>query len=836
MQFLFKKSFFNKILYFEKFKYLIILLELIFFCFLWIAIFFQFYGLCPSLLLIILWLVILNKFLVFFQNIEPKNSLEDFLENPEDFNVFDFFDYRTFKAIRLVLKKSQKLKLNEVPYPIVAFYSLSALPKNFKRFILARTLLDLEKYTQELKNFITGVKREESAEIDFKNLEQIFISSAHIALRRGHRRIRLEDIFCSLVYFGPFLKNYLVSEGLKPKDIERIFDWYLRIEKRIKARKELLSFDNLIRIGSIGKDWASGFTPTLDAFSYDWTSSIRGVDFEDFPGHNEELRQIERILSKKATNNDVLLVGVPGSFRRNILRKLALKMALGKTDKSLNFKRLVELKLGLLINEVQSKEGLEKVLSRVFYEVVHAGNIILVIHNFHTYFDKESGLGTAEISGVLTQFLRTIDFRLIGITTYRDYYGIFDKKVDFLTYFEKLEVDEFNEDETLLILENRAMILENEYKKLIPYKTLRDIIYYSEKYLADIPFPQKALNLLEEAVIYSAQSVQSPLVLSEHVAKIVQQKTEIPVGKIEEEERKKLLDLEQLIHQHIINQEEAVVKISDALRRSRSEISIKKGPIGAFLFLGPTGVGKTETAKAMARIYFGGEDRIIRFDMSEFQKKEDIDRLIGSVRERGRLVQEIKNNPFSLLLLDEVEKAHPDILNLFLQVLDEGYCHDAFGQKVSFEHSMIIATSNAGYKIILDAVLKNRNFDKIEVELLDYLFEQGTFRPEFINRFDDAIIFKPLTRENLIDISGLLLSKLQKNLRSKDITFFVSEEIKQKIVDIGYNPIFGAREMKRVIQNKIENEIAEGLLREEIKPGDNIKISPVDFKISKVEN
>jgi len=836
MQFLFKKSFFNKILYLEKFKYLIVFLELIFFAFLCSAIFFQYYGLYLMLILIIFWLVILNKFLIFLQDISPKASLEDFLENPEDSNVFDFFDYKAFKAMKVALKKTQKLKLNEVPYPIIAFYSLKAIPKNFKRFVLARTLLDLEKYTQELKNFIIGVKKEKSAEIDFKKLEQVFISSAQIALKRGHKRIKLEDIFSSLVYFSPFLKNYLVSEGLKPKDIEKIFDWYLRIEKRIKTRKELLSFNNLIRIGSVGKNWASGFTPTLDTFSYDWTSSIKGLDFEDFPGHNEELRKIERILTKKTTNNDVLLVGVPGSFRRNILRKLALKMALGKTDKSLNFKRLVELKLGLLINEVQSREGLEKVLSKVFYEAIQAGNIILIIDNFHTYFDKESNLGTAEISGVLTQFLRSIDFRLIGITTFRDYYRIFDKKQDFLTYFEKLEVDEFNEEETLLILENKAMILENEYKKIIPYKTLRDIIYYSEKYLADVPFPQKALNLLEEVVIYSSQNVQSPLVLSEHVAKIVQQKTEIPVGKIEKEERKKLLDLEQLIHQHIINQEMAVVKISEALRRSRSGISIKKGPIGAFLFLGPTGVGKTETAKAMARIYFGGGERIIRFDMSEFQKKEDIDRLIGSTRERGRLIEEIKNNPFSLLLLDEIEKAHPDILNLFLQILDEGYCHDALGQRVSFEHSMIIATSNAGYKIILDALSKNKNFDKIEVELLDYLFKQGIYRPEFINRFDDVIIFKPLTKENLIDISGLLLAKLQKNLRSKDITFFVSEELKQKISDISYNPVFGAREMKRVIQDKIENEIAEGLLREEIKPGDNIRISPIDFKVSKVEN
>ncbi|MDP2820648.1 MAG: ATP-dependent Clp protease ATP-binding subunit [bacterium] len=837
MEFIPEKSFLNKIISLEKFVIFLIVLEFILLVFLFFSVFYKYFSLGICIFAVILLLKIIERFFLFLQKIEPKDPLSDFVENPEIFNVFDFLDFRSFKLVKNAIKKVKNLGIGEIPYPLLAFYLIEGFPKYLNSFVIARTLIDFKKYNKELKNFIIGIEKGAVKEIDFGNLKELFVIAAQIAQKRGNKRISPEDIFSALVYLGSFLKGFFISRGLKPKDIERTFDWYQRIQKRVERRKDLLDLENLKRIGSVGGGWSSGFTPILDSFSHDITYSVRGVDFDDFPGHDDELRQMERILSKKANTNDVLLVGVPGSFRRNVIRKLALKMALGLTDDTLKFKRLVELKLGLLASGAQSKEGLEKTLGKIFREVVSAGNIVLIIDNFHAYFDVESNsnIGTPEISGILTSFLRLKDFQLIGITTYRDYYRVFDKKIDFLAYFEKVEVDEFKEDETIEILENRAMILELEYKKIILYKTIRDIVYFCDKYLADAPFPQKAINLLEETFVYTSQNTQSPLVLSDHAAEIIQQKTEIPVGKLEVEERRKLLDLENLIHQQIINQEQAVVKIAEALRRARSGISIKKGPIGTFLFLGPTGVGKTETAKALAKIYFGGEKRMIRFDMSEFQKKEDIDRLLGSPRDRGRLVEEMKNNPFSLVLFDEVEKAHPDILNLFLQILDEGFCHDALGNKISFEHSMIIATSNAGYKIILEAIAQNKDFAKIETELLDYLFESGIFRPEFVNRFDNMVVFRPLTKENLIDIAELLLTQLQRNLRNKEISFTITKELKESVVELGYNPIFGAREMKRVIQDKIEDVMAEALLSEELRPGDSIKISPVDFKIIKVE-
>lgn len=253
--------------------------------------------------------------------------------------------------------------------------------------------------------------------------------------------------------------------------------------------------------------------------------------------------------------------------------------------------------------------------------------------------------------------------------------------------------------------------------------------------------------------------------------------------------------------------------------------------MGTFLFLGPTGVGKTETSKALAQVYFGSENKMIRLDMQEFQNVTDIPRLIGSAQEEGFLTTKVREAPFSLILLDEIEKAHPNILNLFLQVLDEGYLTDGLGRKVDFKNSIIIATSNAGYQIILKAIREKTEWIKVKDEILDYIFGQGTFRPEFINRFDAVVVFKTLSKENLLDIAELMLQKIKKGLKEKEIDFIITLVLKEKIAELGYDPTFGARQMKRVIQDKVENVLASALLSGELKKGAQIEIDPEGFKI-----
>ena len=351
--------------------------------------------------------------------------------------------------------------------------------------------------------------------------------------------------------------------------------------------------------------------------------------------------------------------------------------------------------------------------------------------------------------------------------------------------------------------------------------------------MTDLPFPEKAVRLLDEAMSWLSVSKKGKILKSEHITKIVSEKIQIPLEELEQKEKEILLNLEALIHQRIINQEEAVKEVSEAMRRAKAGIETRSGTIGGFLFLGPTGVGKTETAKALAAVYFGSEKRMIRLDMSEFQEIKDIKRLIGAEGSEGLLTTSVRENPFSLILLDEIEKAHPNILNLFLQVLDEGWITDGFGRKIDFKNAIIIATSNAGAEIIRQDIKENKKLSIVKDELLDYLFKKNIFRPEFINRFDGVVVFKPLTKENLILICHLMLKKLAENFQDKGIGFEITKELKEKVVDLSYSPQFGAREMKRTIQDKIENVLASALLSNEIKRGDRIEIDPADFKLKK---
>ncbi|HHE76750.1 MAG TPA: ATP-dependent Clp protease ATP-binding subunit, partial [Candidatus Parcubacteria bacterium] len=515
---------------------------------------------------------------------------------------------------------------------------------------------------------------------------------------------------------------------------------------------------------------------------------------------------------------------------------LAHKSLLGKSSSEVNYKRIVELDMSLLLSEIENIETAESVLNKIFEEVARAGNVILVIDEFYNYVGQQTGIGMLDISGVLNSYLRLPQFKLIAITTYQGFHRYIEKNPSMASLFEKIEVEGISMRDTLILLEYLTFFYEKKYKIFVSYPALRRIIEFSDRYFPSFPFPEKAINILDAVAAFVANSIAGRVVLPKHIAKIVSEKTEIPVGEVEKKEKDILLNLENLIHQRVINQEEAVRDVAVALRRARSEIATKKGPMGSFLFLGPTGVGKTETAKALAEVYFGSEEKMIRLDMSEFQNVEDIKHLIGSSSENGILTDKVRDNPFSLVLLDEIEKAHPNILNLFLQVLDEGHLTDGVGRKVDFRNTIIIATGNAGYKTILESLNQGGREEAVDwketkQKLLNELFEKRIFRPEFINRFDAFVVFKPLSRENLLDISELIMRKLKKNLGEKGIDFVITEKLKEKIVKLSYNPVFGAREMKRVVQDKVESVLASALLSGRIKRGQRVELNPDDFSL-----
>ncbi|PIS17477.1 MAG: hypothetical protein COT59_00455 [Candidatus Nealsonbacteria bacterium CG09_land_8_20_14_0_10_42_14] len=706
-------------------------------------------------------------------------------------NLAEFLDFEAARAVRR--GKLEEVKLN---------------------FVFSRVLLDF----QEIKKI----------KIDFQ--PEIILAAKNVAQKKKKEKIGIGDLLVALFQGEPAFKKILVSNNLRVEDIENLTWWLESLEKTISERKKWWQYHNLMKKGTLAKEWTAGYTLTLDKYSTDWTEIAKRQKFPEIIGHGKEIEQTERILGRREYNN-VLLVGEPGVGRKGIVQGLVRKSVLGESLPDVNYKRVLGLDMPGLLAGLSDIEAIEAILDKIFQEAISAGNVVLVIDEFHNFISVKPGPGRIDISGIISSYLHLPEFQIVAVTTYAGLHKNLEQNPSILSLFEKVEVSEVSERETMMILENLVLSLEQKYKLFCSYPALREIVTMCRRFLPSLPFPKKAIDLLDEVMIYVKKSTRDKVVLPEHVAKIITEKTQVPVGEMEVKEKEVLLNLEKLIHQRIINQEEAVKEVSTALRRARAEVTVRKGPMGTFLFLGPTGVGKTETAKVLTQIYFGSEARIIRLDMSEFQDVKDIPRLIGSPGEEGLLTTQIIENPFSLILLDEIEKAHPNILNLFLQVLDEGFLTDGLGRKVDFKNSIIIATSNAGYQIILQALKEKTEWSGVKQKLLDYIFEQGTFRPEFINRFDAVVVFKPLSKENLLDIAELMLQSLKKNLQEKGIEFKITLPLKEKIVELGYDPTFGARAMRRVLQDKVENVLASALLSGELKRGDKAELDPPDFKL-----
>ncbi len=763
--------------------------------------------------------------------------------NPEKYNLAQFL---SFGAAKAAAKSLRSCRAPEVVSTHLFYFLLKENPE--LKFVFSRLLLDFKKVQKDVREEIKSfsVSKSSFPEIS-ENFENIIFESLKIAKEKNHFRIEPGDILSALAKKDPVFKRILINNKLEEGDVENLADWLENIKRKSKERKRFWEYGNLAKKGTLAKGWTAGYTITLDKYSQDLTESLRKKDLE-FVGHENELKMAERILSKTEINN-VLIVGEPGTGKRSIVYALVQESLLGRSLPGVNYKRVVELDVPALLTQIETVEEVEAVLGIIFQEIVKAGNVILLIDEFHNYIGQPSRAGTIDISGIIASYLRFPQFQVIAITTYQGLHRYIEKNPSILTLFKKVEISGISKRNTLILLEYLTFIYEEKYKIFISYPALRQIVNFSERYFSSLPFPEKAIDVLDAVTVYVADSTKDKIVLPKHVAKIITEKTEIPVGEIKEEEKRVLLNLENLIHQRVINQEEAVKDIATSLRRARSEVAIRKGPMGAFLFLGPTGVGKTETSKALAESYFGSENKMIRLDMSEFQDVKDIQRLIGSFDQEGILTTEVRENPFSLILLDEIEKSHPNILNLFLQVLDEGYLTDGMGRKVDFRNTIVIATGNAGYQIILKA-LKSKiypvkssaksggakqfngvNWSEVKQKLLDELFQKRIFRPEFINRFDAFVVFKPLSRKNLLDIAHLMLEKLKKNLQKKGIELVVTQKIKEKMAELGYNPVFGAREMRRVVQDKVENVLAAGLLSGELKRGQKVEVDPDNFKL-----
>jgi len=763
---------------------------------------------------------------------KPENvfDISDAVINSNNYNLAEFLDFNVAKIVLDSIKfcKKKKISINSTSL----FYFVVKLSKD-SSLICLRLGLNPKKLQADLKNYLEKIPKQGTSEETFSNDFQETIKYAlKSSADKKHNYIGEKEILVGLAKEDEFFKKILVEFDLKSEDVENLTLWLDSAEDLNEENRKFWTYENLLRQGSLGKDFSSGYTITLDKFSTDWRKVVSKWRFREIIGHKKEIEQTEIILAKSNLAN-VLIVGDPGTGRKSIIEALAQKCYLQKSLPELNNKRVIELDCVLLAAQIPDFEKLESTLDQIFAEAAMSDNVILIIDDLENFVgQKIQKAGSFDVSGVLSKYLPLPKFQFVAITSYEGLHKNIEDNASFANLFEKVEVSEITEQETINILQSAALELEYTNKVLILYPSIREIVNLTARYMPSLPFPKKALNILDESVIY-VRRLKEKVVLPHHITEIISKRTEIPVGKMAVKEKETLLNLENLIHGRIVNQEEAVKEISIAMRRARMGIASKTRPMGTFLFLGPTGVGKTETAKALAQIYFGSEQKMIRLDMSEFQAISDIPRLIGAmspVEMQGLLTTPVRETPFSLVLLDEIEKAHPNILNIFLQVLDEGHITDGHGRKVVFANTIIICTSNAGADMIFKQVESNQIIEKDK--LFGTLFEKNIFRPEFVNRFDASVVFHPLTKDNLMKIAQLSLQSLQKNMKEKSIDFQITDLLKEKIVELSYKPEFGAREMRRVIQDKVENSVAQALLSDKIKKGDKFEINPGTFEVA----
>jgi ATP-dependent Clp protease ATP-binding subunit ClpC len=649
----------------------------------------------------------------------------------------------------------------------------------------------------------------------------------------GVRRFMVHygDVLDGLYELDEIFRRIIFDFELEEADLDEVIAWQSRREVRLKQKGKFWDRANLLNTKGIGKDWAGGFTINLDRTALDLTRlmEVRPAPLHLF-GHRENLETLERIL---VTKSNAVMVGPSGVGRHTLLQALATKMNWGQTFGPLRYQRLLQIDSGAVIAGAVSLNEIVERIQYLFGEALAAENVILVVNDIDAFLDPEPEAGRINATEAILPFLQS-PLKIIGITTSQGYQTTIGKNPQLARFFEKLELAEPSEAETLMVLEGEVGHLETRSNLFFTYKALKEIVKLATKLIQNLPNPEKSLEIMEETAVYVATKSGERIVLPEHVQKVVTIRTKVPVEKVAGEEKDILLNLEEILHERIIGQEEAITELANALRRARSGVRSEKRPIGVFLFLGPTGVGKTETTKALASVYFGSEQRIIRFDMSEYQELHAINRLIGDADARtgGLLTEAIIASPFSLILLDELEKAHPKILDLFLQVFDEGRLTDALGRTVSFVNAMIIATSNAGAELIREMVKAGQNPALARDQLLDYLQKQGIYRPEFLNRFDAVLIFRPLSEAELTQVAVLLLGELNARLAAKEVQIDITPELAQAVARGGFSPEFGARPLRRFIQENIENFVARGLLSGEIQRGQVVEIDPALFQKS----
>lgn len=640
-------------------------------------------------------------------------------------------------------------------------------------------------------------------------------------------------------------------------------------------------------------------TPTLDQFSRDMTMDARMGNLDPVIGREKEIERVLQILSRRMKNNPCM-VGEPGVGKTAVAEGIAYLIAAGDVPDTVRDKRLLSLDLSSMVAGSKYRGEFEERIKKVIAEVKNAGNVILFVDELHTIIGAGGAEGAIDASNILKPSLSRGEIQMIGATTRAEYRKYIEKDAALERRFQPVYVEEPTNEETVEILKGLRSAYEEHHHVEISDQALEAAVSLSVRYISDRFLPDKAIDLMDEACSRKRlgfgkkakktlpleleiqvlsddienlleagdideaaellkkqrkletkldktkqnKNAKSVVVDAEDIADVVSVWTKIPVNKLTEQESKRLERLEEELHKRVVGQNEAVDAVARAIKRSRVGLKDPKRPVGSFLFLGPTGVGKTELSKALAEAVFGSEEALIRVDMSEYMEKHSVSKLIGSppgyvgFEEGGQLSEKVRSNPYSVILFDEIEKAHSDVFNILLQVLDDGHITDSQGRKVDFKNTIIIMTSNTGAQRIIDpkklGFVTASNADTEHEDMKKNVMDEvkQNFKPEFLNRIDDIIVFRALTEEDVRNISNLLLKELKQRVASQmEIQLKFGDAVKKLIFEKGYDKKYGARPLKRAIQTNIEDELAEAVLKGEIKRGDTVQVTVRNDKV-----
>ncbi|MFA6392336.1 MAG: ATP-dependent Clp protease ATP-binding subunit [Patescibacteria group bacterium] len=724
------------------------------------------------------------------------------------------FSEEALKSVEEAWKLANRLKQTEVRsiHLLASMLNIQQSTTIFARLGISMKTLS-EKVLRALKADENTVGSQTGFSPEFYQLLFLAYEEASV-LRRS--KVDITELLIVMTRTQKQAKDILYDLEVDHSKLQNVAEW-IYINKILRAKwRQYRSKAQLKPKGIMNRAMTARPTPMLDSFSRDLTLAARAGALFPLIGRKKEVEEAIRILEQRIGN--VLLVGDSGVGKTIIGEGIAERMTAEDVPKVLQDKRLVGLDTGAMVAGARAQGEIENRMLTAIKETSQAGNVVLFIDDIANLIGAGSTGGAQDAAGILANALSQGVIQVIGVATTTDFNMYLKNNDSFMRRFQVVKVEEMDDNAAIQVLEARSGGIEYRHKVFFSYEAIESAVKLSRQYIHDRYLPSKALDIIEEAAVYTRETKgENTVVTREEIATVLSEKTNVKVTRVTAEEESLLMNLEEKIHERVVGQDEAVKMVSESLRRARAELRDINRPIANFLFVGPTGVGKTELAKTVADVYFGSEAKIIRLDMSEYQDMTSLARLIGAppgyrgASSGGYLTEAVRSAPFSLLLLDELEKAHPNILDVFLQVMDDGRLTDGAGRTVDFTNLILIATSNAGTAEIQDGMRMGLTIEQITKQLNDEILKRS-FKPEFLNRFDGVIVFKPLDFEQVVTIAELELNKVANQLAKKGIILRADEGAIIELARAGFNPEMGARPLRRVIQEQVDSSLAKSML------------------------